>query len=217
MERSKIAIIIPAWNEAASIGDVVVSSLPFGDVIVVDDCSKDATAHIAHRSGAVVVIHSENKGYDAALNSGFQEAYSRGYDYLITLDADGAHDPHEIPMFISQIEQNGMDIVVGIRPSKSRIAEAVFGLITRIHWSIPDPLCGMKAYRASLMSRYKVFDRYQSIGTDLMLRVLKDKHPSCSIPIMCKNRKPSSSRFGAGISANFIIFKSLIRGLFLER
>ena len=74
MVRSKVAIIIPAFNEEETITKVVKEATKFGKVIVIDDGSLDKTGEKAKRSGAILQIHKANLGYDAALNTGFKKA-----------------------------------------------------------------------------------------------------------------------------------------------
>ncbi|MCY9695064.1 glycosyltransferase family 2 protein, partial [Paenibacillus alginolyticus] len=89
-------IIIPAFNEEANIGKVLqgiyARKLPV-DVLIIDDGSLDKTAAIARSQSAIVVSHPCNLGYGAALQTGYQYAFAKGYRYLIQFDADDQHDP----------------------------------------------------------------------------------------------------------------------------
>ncbi len=107
-------VIIPAFNEAATIGDVVQSVPSEYVVAVIDDGSSDETGARAAASGAVVVRHAVNRGLGGALRTGFLFALRGDFDTVVTLDADGQHDPREIPKFISAL-QSGVDVVVGER------------------------------------------------------------------------------------------------------
>ena len=127
MVRSRVAIVIPAWNEAATISGVVKTALAHGIPIVVDDDSTDDTARLAKQAGAVVVSHERNRGYDEALNSGFKQAAASDHEIVITLDADGQHDPDLVAEFIDKIEA-GADMVIGIRDHRQRLAEHLFAL-----------------------------------------------------------------------------------------
>jgi glycosyltransferase involved in cell wall biosynthesis len=141
----KLAIVIPALNEEASIGGVVSQLLEYGVPIVIDDGSKDLTSVVASDAGARVIRHQTNKGYDAAINSGFACAEKLGFEIAITMDADGQHDKTMIPKFVEEIV-GGADVVIGIRDFKPRIAERAFAFIAKTKWGIDDPLCGFKAY-----------------------------------------------------------------------
>ena len=110
----RICVIIPAYNEAENIGAVVAGARRFiEDVAVVDDGSTDDTAARARQAGAILLEHKVNQGKGEALKTGFDYALEKNYDAVITLDADGQHDPDEIPQFIKVAEE--ADVVVGTR------------------------------------------------------------------------------------------------------
>ena len=116
--RGNTAAIIPALNAEAHIGEViadVAKQLPVERVIVIDDGSTDGTAAVAGSAGATLVTHDVNRGKGAALKSGFDKAIEIGAEWIVTLDADGQHDPEEIPLFIARQNETGADIVVGTR------------------------------------------------------------------------------------------------------
>jgi glycosyltransferase involved in cell wall biosynthesis len=108
-------VLIPAYNEQVHIGDVIQSSKKFLPVIVVDDGSQDETVRIAEQNGARVFKQVPNQGKGAALRRGFQEAMSQGYEFVITLDADGQHAPHEILAFLSEWKKAKTDLIIGYR------------------------------------------------------------------------------------------------------
>jgi len=207
LERSQVAIIIPAYNEANTIARVVENVNSYGRVIVVDDCSHDNTSLLAEQAGAVVVKHSVNKGYDAALNSGFAEAKRLSAQYAITFDADGQHDKSFISTFLSHLQQ-GNDLVLGVRPNKARLAELVFSIYTRLRFGFFDPLCGMKGYRMNLYEELGHFDSYKSIGTELSLYGLRKGKAFVQILIPIKERE-DQPRFGRIFSANLRIFRAM--------
>ena len=155
MARSRIAIVIPALNEAQSVAAVVANATAFGTAIVVDDGSNDGTAAVAAAAGADVVRHERNRGYDAALNSGFARAAELDCDVAITMDADGQHNPSLLEQFIAAIGR-GSDVVIGVRDRRQRLAEHVFALVARRLWGIHDPLCGMKAYRLKVYRELEI-------------------------------------------------------------
>lgn len=111
---SRIAAAIPAYQAAASVGAVVrgvLGELP--EVLVVDDGSGDGTAEEARRAGARVISFSRNRGKGAALAAAFQDLFGRGWEGVVTLDADGQHLPAEIPKLLAAAAQ--ADLVLGIR------------------------------------------------------------------------------------------------------
>jgi glycosyltransferase involved in cell wall biosynthesis len=113
----RVLVVIPAWNEEASIATVVHevrSALPGVDVLVVDDGSTDKTGQRAREAGAVVAHLPYNLGVGGAMRLGFRYAVERDYDTLLQIDADGQHDPAFAPQLLERIEA-GADLVIGAR------------------------------------------------------------------------------------------------------
>lgn len=120
----KSIAVIPAHNEDRFIGSVVLKTRHYVDhVIVVDDGSTDQTARIAEEAGAILVRHATNQGKAEAVNSGLRRARDLNATIVILIDADGQHDPSEIPHVLAPIEQGQADLVVGSRflGTRSRI------------------------------------------------------------------------------------------------
>lgn len=209
MDRSRIAIVIPALNESATITDVVEAAGRYGVPIVVDDGSTDNTAALAKRAGAIVASHEDNRGYDAALNSGFKRAAELGSEIIITVDADGQHDPSLIQKFIEAIDA-GADVAIGIRSRRQRLAEHLFALYTNLRFGIKDPLCGMKAYRTVVYEALGHFDSYESIGTELMIFAAKKGCRFSQISFDVRERK-GRSRFGQMFAGNYKILCAMLR------
>lgn len=208
MDRSRIGIVIPALNEAATIAGVVEAAGIYGVPIVVDDGSTDATAELARQSGAVVVSHEKNRGYDAALNSGFKKAAELGSEVIVTVDADGQHDPSLIQKFIDAVDA-GADVVVGIRSRRQRFAEHLFAGYATLRFGIKDPLCGMKAYRAAVYEALGHFDSYGSIGTELMVFAAKKGCRLSQVSFDVQERK-GQSRFGRVLAGNYKIIRAMM-------
>jgi len=212
MDRSRVALVIPAFNEASTIFTVVTAAIKYGQPIVVNDNSQDDTAKIAKAAGAVVVSHVENQGYDGALESGFREATRLQFDYIITLDADGQHDPSLLQEFVAAME-GGFSLVLGVRSSKARLAEHIFAMYTRSRYGVLDPLCGMKGYRRDLYEHIGHFDTYKSIGTELMLRSIASGTTFKQVHFQVQDRA-DAPRFGRSIAANLKILRALFMWIF---
>lgn len=211
MVRSRVGIVIPALNESASIEAVVRQSAIFGTPIVVDDGSSDNTGLIATAAGAILVRHEWNRGYDASLNSGFSKANEIGAEFVITIDADGQHDPILIEKCLWLLEA-GADVVVGVRDKRQRFAENCFAYMTRVIYGVRDPLCGFKGYRISIYKALGHFDSYGSIGTELALFAMRNGYKLNQLPVHVRERD-GEPRFGQGWSANGKIFKAMMIGL----
>ena len=111
---SKICVIIPAYNAEETIGPVVSGILEYvSRVLLADDGSTDQTARIAAEAGAEVIHIGKNRGKGHALKILFQRTADEGYDAVISMDADGQHDPKEIPRFIATHAEAPDNIIVG--------------------------------------------------------------------------------------------------------
>ena len=213
MDGLRLAIVIPAFNEAATIAAVVRAAATHGSVIVVDDGSGDQTRQRAEEAGAQVVSHPQSRGYDGALDSGFREAAALDPQYILTMDADGQHRAAAIAQFVAAAA-GGADVVAGVRDRRQRIAEHLFAAVTRLMFGIRDPLCGMKMYRVGVYRALGHFDSYRSIGTELLLYAVCSGSRIVQIPIVTPPRE-GSPRFGSGLRPNLRILMALLR--FLRR
>src|SRR3989338_2133740 len=122
-------LVIPAYNESRTLSEVVENCKKLvGEVIVVDDGSIDDTAYHAKRNGVTVLSHLVNRGYGAALKTGIIAALQRGADIVVTIDADGQHEPQEIQKIIEPLRNGKADIAIGNRfaPASKREGMSLF-------------------------------------------------------------------------------------------
>ena len=111
-----VLLIMPAFNEEECIGAAISDvrrALPGFDLLVVDDGSIDATPWVAQNAGAIVISLPFNLGVGAAMRAGFRFARERGYSRIVQIDADGQHDPSEVPRLLEQLDV--ADLVIGAR------------------------------------------------------------------------------------------------------
>lgn len=211
----RVIAVIPAYNESKTVGKVVSDLLlRVSEVIVVDDCSSDATGEAARRAGATVLRNDPTKGYDGSLNAGFAEAARRAAETIVTFDADGEHAAADIPRMVAPILSNTADIVLGQRPRTTHFGEKIFAFYTRVRYGISDPLCGFKAYRRNVYDAVGHFDTVQSIGTELALKGLKKGFRLALVPIELHQRVEDTSRFyKRRFRANLKILKAMWRVL----
>ena len=131
VSEAGILAVIPAHNEASRISAVIEGAARHLPVLVVDDGSSDDTAAVAEAAGARVLSQSPNRGKGEALKTGFRQAIAGGAAAVVTLDADGQHDPAEIPAFLAAWNRSrdpGMEARTGQRSeSTSRAVELVIG------------------------------------------------------------------------------------------
>ena len=211
MDRSRVAIIIPALNEEETIGSVIRAVISYGIPIVIDDGSSDNTAKISLELGAVTHTNSLNLGYDEALNTGFEIANSMNCKYAVTFDADNQHNSCDLNEFIGLLS-SGADVVIGVRPKFQRAGEYVFSIIFSKLLKIKDPLCGLKGYSMMHYKKLGHFDSYKSIGTELMVFIAINGGKIYNHEILIKERI-DQPRFGNILSANLKIIRALIFAL----
>lgn len=208
MDRPRLAILIPAFREEATIGKVVAAARAYADVIVVDDASPDSTGECAAGAGATVIRNEDNRGYDGTLSRAFEEAMRRGYTHAVTMDADGEHDPALVAVFGKLLMENGIPLVLGVRPRKQRFAEIVMGLYVRLRFGADDILCGMKGYDLKLAVENGGFDRTNSIGTELAINSMRRGARFRQVPVS-GTRRQDTPRFDRLLRANLRIFTAL--------
>ncbi len=208
MDGYKVGVVIPAFNEATTISNIVRTVSEYGIPIVVDDGSTDKTGLLAKESGAVLISHPRNLGYDEALNSGFKKAAELDVKFIISIDADGQHNPLLIKKFIDSFSSN-CDVVIGIRSRRQRLAEHFFAWYTNYRFGIKDPLCGMKAYKTSLYRMKGTFDSFGSVGTELAIFAARNGYKINQIEFDVKERD-GKSRFGHIVSGNYKIIRAMI-------
>ncbi|WP_227377257.1 glycosyltransferase family 2 protein [Haladaptatus halobius] len=162
---SGVLVGIPAYEEAATIGEVVSRvRVHASAVLVVDDGSSDETGERARAAGAEVIRNDRNRGYGAALQTLFREAKNRGADHLVVLDGDGQHDPDDVPKLVEKQRETGAELVIGSRfaedtesdvPSYRRIGLQVVNVLTNLSLGVVradswvrDTQSGFRAYDA---------------------------------------------------------------------
>lgn len=151
MVKFKTSVVIPAYNEAASIRNVIVECKRFCDeIIVVDDGSTDNTAETAESSGAVVVRHEKNLGVTRTIESGFKAAQG---DIIVTMDADGQHSPSDIPKLIEPISKGKADVVFGVRALIPYRSERIINKLTNLRVKCSDVGTGFRAIKAEFAKK----------------------------------------------------------------
>ena len=150
--------LIPGYQEGPRIAAVAVGAAGYLPVIVVDDGSTDDTADRATAAGATVIRQVPNQGKGAALRAGFRHALEQGADAVVTLDADGQHDPDEIPAFLAAYERDRPELVIGRRdfsqmPVARRVSNTMGGWVfsTAVGRGVPDNQSGYRLVGRQLM------------------------------------------------------------------
>jgi len=222
--RGKVAILVPAYNEAENIG-YVLERMPAEvcgaetAVLVVDDGSRDGTGDVAARHGAVVARHVINRGGGAALRTGYRLMVDSGAEVVVTLDADGQHLPSEMERLVKPVLDGEVDVAHGSRVLGeaesnhfAREMGIVFfnrlvSLITRTH--VTDCSNGYRAVRTTVLLQL-VLRQEQFHTSEFMIEAIKRGIPAREIPVTVEQRlhghskKPAMVRYGLGF-ANAIV------------
>lgn len=158
--RPPILALIPAFEEGPRIAAVVSATAQHLPVVVVDDGSSDDTAAVAEAAGATVLRQVPNAGKGAALRAGFRHALDAGAEAVVTLDADGQHDPAEIPAFLAAFEASRPELIIGRRdfggmPPVRRLSNTLGGwaLSAAVGQGVPDNQSGYRLIGRTLMRR----------------------------------------------------------------
>ncbi|WP_297437252.1 glycosyltransferase family 2 protein [Thermococcus sp.] len=212
-------IIIPAYNEEPAIGSVVALAKKYGDVLVVDDGSADRTSEVAKRTGAVVIRHPTNRGKGAALKTGFEYALSREYEIVVTLDADGQHNPDEIPLLMEPIIRGEADLVIGSRylngskkeiPVYRRLGLWVLNKSTKVASNVDvDSQSGFRALNRKALERLDLNSNGYSIETDMIVKASERGIKLMEVPISVRYDVPNRHKknpltHGLGVLASII-------------
>jgi glycosyltransferase involved in cell wall biosynthesis len=220
MKKTKIDIVIPAYNEAERIGAVLkeVTKYKF-DVIVVDDGSWDETAKVVKRYKVRLLKHGINLGVGAARKTGVEAAWKLGADAVVMLDADGQHDPNNIPDFIGKIEE-GYDIVFGsrnlgfnvplVRFLGNKFAAVLISVLFGIYRG--DLLCGYIAFTKSAYKKIVWESTGYGVETEIVVKTGKNKLKYDEVPIEAKYLDKYK---GASILDAISILPSILKWKFL--
>ena len=186
-------VVVPAYMEEQKINDVIRRILKYvSDVVVIDDGSTDRTSEQAADAGAKVVRHERNTGKGAALNTGFNYAREHNFDYLITMDADGQHDPADIPRFIDAYLRTGIPVLIGNRmchlkgmPIVRKMTNRFMSLyLSRLMSQyIPDTQCGFRLYHSNVIPFVSAQAKRYAAESEILLHIAARGIRIDSIPI----------------------------------
>jgi len=214
-----IIACIPAYNEEKTIAKVILKARKYVDkVIVCDDGSTDMTAEIAEALGAEVIRHERNVGYGAAIGSLFEKAKEDDADIMITLDADGQHNPDDIPKLIKPILNGEADIVIGSRfltseteiPTYRKIGIKIINWITGAKAErISDTQSGYRAYSKKALQLIKPVEMGMGVSTEILLKAEQNSLKIREVPIKILYRVERPSTINPLTHALDIIFSTI--------
>jgi len=216
-DPTQVAVVVPAYNEAGKIGDVVrkVPRTMAGTVIVVDDASRDGTAEEARAAGAErVIVHERNRGVGAGIRTGLQAARAGGFVYAAILSGDDQHEPSELERVLAPLYANQADLVQGSRwlpggatpgiPPDRRFLTRLYPLLFRIASGYPstDGTNGFRAFRLTLLDDPRIrleqdwLDRYE-LEPYLLFQCVRCGYRVREVPVTVRyhSRGTSKMRF----------------------
>jgi len=229
-DRPLVVAGIPAYDEERTIARVVLQAQKYVDrVVVCDDGSSDLTAEIAERLGAEVIRHERNLGYGAAIQSMFRRGKELNADVMITLDADGQHDPRAIPTLLTPILKDDADIAVGSRfldkerrtrdmPLYRRLGVKAITKLTSIAMNskMSDAQHGFRAYGRKALEELRLFENGMGVSVEILLKARERGLSVVEVPMRCSYRGLETSTrgpLGHGVS----VVMSIVRLVVEER
>lgn len=216
-------IVIPAYNEEATIGDVIqsIKKIKLGmDILVVNDGSSDRTSEIAKTAGAKVIDIPYNIGYGGAIQTGFRFAVDYNYDYVITMDGDGQHKPESIKSLIEVMETKKVDVVIGSRFLEGnysmglarRLGSWIFSWITKLYTGlrISDPTSGFQIYNRRVFTYLSLGDNYPLDYPDvnLIMALHRMNFQLTEAPVKMTVKEGKSMH--SGLKPLFYIFRMIL-------
>lgn len=212
-----VLVIIPAFNEEKSIIgvlDELHAELPDADIVVINDCSRDNTAHIVRKKGIPCLDMPFNMGYSAAVQCGFKYAALKGYDFVVQFDGDGQHIAAEAKKLLDTIQQTKADVVIGSRflqssgyhhPLFRRIGTAIFRTMIKMacNYTISDPTSGMQVLSKRCFTELSMMNSYPEYpDANLIIELLRKGYRIKEIPVKMRSRT-------AGVSMHSGIVKPM--------
>ncbi len=216
-------VIIPAYDEETRIGSVIEAIRSTGldlEIAVIDDGSRDATAEAVKRAGAVVIRHPFNMGYGAALQTGYKYALRRGAELVIQMDADGQHDPEQIPKLAEPILRGECDLVIGSRfleptgyemEALRSLGRRVFRSLGRVAGvEVTDPTSGFQALNRKVLALYAQNDfPHDFPDIDVLLMAARSGLRIQEVPSTMEE-SPRASTLHGGWRAFYYVYKMLL-------
>jgi glycosyltransferase involved in cell wall biosynthesis len=193
VNQEHICAIIPAFNAESTIGEVIDRTKEYlRRVIVVNDGSTDRTGEVASSRSIELISIPSNRGKGYALRLGFSHALSNGCSSILTLDADGQHDPADIPIFLQAHEEDSQAILVGSRMAQAgrfprqryySNRAAAFFISKALGQYLEDTQCGFRLYPAEAIRPIELTTSHFQTETEILLRAAHRGLRISSVPV----------------------------------
>lgn len=220
----KLIIAIPAFNESKVIAGVIadVQKLyPEAQIVVIDDGSSDTTATVASNHGALVLKHRMNRGLGGAIGTAILWAKRQGADALVTIDADGQHDPADIAKVLEPIQHSNEDVVVGSRmhslttsmPLDRKILNTLANGITWLFFGIAttDSQSGFRGFSKRALQQIRLRTQRMEVSSEIFAEVYRLKLNYAEVPIQVIYSEYSRAKGQSNSNSLSIIFRLMLR------
>jgi glycosyltransferase involved in cell wall biosynthesis len=217
----EIVVGIPAFNEEKNIASIILKLKKITNkIIVCNDGSSDLTSKISEELGAIVINHSKNLGYGAAIRSIFLKAKEMNSDILVTFDADGQHQIEDIQNVVEPIMKKEADIVIGSRFLEENVKDVIpdyrkFGIkaITKltnisINKNLTDSQSGFRAYNNEVINKIHPTDKGMGISTEILIKASQKKFRIVEVPIKISYEGKTSTHNPVSHGAS-VVFSTL--------
>lgn len=194
MLEKRVVVVIPAYNEERTISGVIcgLKQQGFTQIIVVDDGSSDRTGQLASQAGVILLRHLLNRGLGGALGTGIKAALRLGPDIIVTFDADGQHDPDDLPQLLKPIEAGEADVVIGSRllaprgmPRLRRLANWTANLLTYLLFRVwtTDSQSGLRAFSREAAARIRIMTNGMEVSSEIIAETVAHGLKYTEVPV----------------------------------
>jgi glycosyltransferase involved in cell wall biosynthesis len=194
MPDNSVVVVIPAYNEERTISEVIrgLKQHEFTRIIVVDDGSTDRTSELARHEDIILLRHLFNRGLGGALGTGIRAAVRFRPEIIVTFDADGQHDPNDIPRLLEPIQKAEADVVIGSRmldprgmPRRRRLANRVANLVTYLlfgGWTT-DSQSGLRAFSRTAAAQIRIMTSGMEVSSEIIGETVAHRLKYTEVPV----------------------------------
>lgn len=228
MPANALLVIVPAYNEEAAVGGVVRAvhvAMPGTPVLVIDDCSADATQQVARDAGARVLPLPHHLGLGGCVQAGYKLAFELGYQYVIRVDGDGQHDARDIPRVFAALRESGCEMVIGSRfvnenGSRTGVVRGIgirfFRMVLRpiLGKAVHDPTSGFVGVNRNALQVFSKSFPLEYPEIEALVVLQRKRFQFQEVPCRMRPRKTGRSTITA-VKSLYYIFHVLL-GVFIN-
>lgn len=220
----KSLVVIPAFNEATVIKDVILGvkkHAPSMDIVVIDDGSTDHTFQKAKEAGVTIIRHAINRGLGGAISTGLTYARKNNYHLAVTIDADGQHDPNDIKKLVKPIVKKQADVVIGSRikqssfqvPIDRRFIIFLSNFLTYLLFGFKttDSQSGFRAFSKKALEKIEIKTQAMEVSSEIFSQIANNGLQYQEVPIKVIYSEYSRSKGQANLNAVNVALKLLLR------